>query len=130
LTVVNNLVTLLQEEIRLAVDTWSQTLLPAHFEAISLCWSESLANAPIPERVHLVSFLVQLHPHFPNWKGEVEYSLLQPPLTIASLVLSWDAIIETLLEDDYLQKHGGNDDGAAAAHLVIMTLPMLYWHFR
>jgi hypothetical protein len=36
--------------------------------------------------------------------------------------LSWDAIIETLLEDDYLQKHGGNDDGAAAAHLVIMPL--------
>jgi len=35
-------------------------------------------------------------------------------------VLSWDAIIETLLEDDYLQKHGGTDDGAAAAHLVIM----------
>src|SRR6266436_3121675 len=41
----------------------------------------------------------------------------------SSLVLSWDAIIETLLEDDYLQKHGGNDDGAAAAHLVTVTFP-------
>lgn len=43
------------------------------------------------------------------------------PLTNLLLVLSWDAIIETLLEDDYLQKHGSNDDGAAAAHLVIIN---------
>ena len=38
-------------------------------------------------------------------------------------MLSWDAIIETLLEDDYLQKHGGNDEGAVAAHLVRMNYP-------
>ncbi|KAF7976726.1 hypothetical protein HWV62_5909 [Athelia sp. TMB] len=42
----------------------------------------------------------KLHPHFPRWK-----------------VISWDAIIEALLEDDYLQKHGENDDGASTAHL-------------
>ena len=80
-----------------------------------------MANAPIRERVNLVSFLVQLHPHFPHWRGEFECRLSVYPLKKASLVLSWDAIIETLLEDDYLQKHGQNDDGAAAAHLVIMT---------
>lgn len=60
----------IQEEIRIAVDTWSQSLLPAHFEAISLCWNELLSKAPIAERVKLVSFLVQLHPHFPTWRGK------------------------------------------------------------
>lgn len=57
-----------QEENRLAVDTWSQTLLPAHLEAISECWNESLTKAPIADRAKLVSFLIQLHPHFPDWK--------------------------------------------------------------
>lgn len=63
----------LQEEVRLAVDTWSQTLLPAHFEAISLCWNESLTKAPIAERARLVAFLIQLHPHFPSWKGRCSW---------------------------------------------------------
>jgi hypothetical protein len=58
-----------QEEIRLAVDTFSSNLLPAHFEAISLCWNESLSKAPIAERIKLISFLSQLHPHFPSWNG-------------------------------------------------------------
>ena len=58
----------LQEEIRVAVDAFSSTLLPAHFEAISLCWSEAISKAPIGERVKLVAFLIQLHPHFPQWK--------------------------------------------------------------
>lgn len=107
-----------QEEIRLVVDTWSQSLLPAHFEAISLCWNESLAKAPIVERVKLVSFLVQLHSHFPTWRGNSSRNLHLERYTDSSTVLSWDAIIETLLEDDYLQKHGGNDEGAVAAHLV------------
>ncbi|EGN95947.1 hypothetical protein SERLA73DRAFT_93794 [Serpula lacrymans var. lacrymans S7.3] len=94
-----------QEEIRVAIDTWSQTLLPAHFEAISYCWNEAIGIAPISERVRLVSFLIQLHPHFPSWK-----------------VISWDVIIETLLEDEYLQKNGDDEDGPAAAHLVSIVL--------
>ncbi|EGO21469.1 hypothetical protein SERLADRAFT_372111 [Serpula lacrymans var. lacrymans S7.9] len=94
-----------QEEIRVAIDTWSQTLLPAHFEAISYCWNEAIGIAPISERVRLVSFLIQLHPHFPSWK-----------------VISWDVIIETLLEDEYLQKNGDDEDGPAAAHLSMYGL--------
>ena len=53
----------------MAVDTFSSTLLPAHFDAISSCWNESLATAPIAERTKLVSFLMQLHSHFNNWQG-------------------------------------------------------------
>lgn len=34
-------------------------------------------------------------------------------------VLSWDTINETLLEDEYALKHGGDEDGPASAHLVI-----------
>lgn len=64
-----------QEEIRLAVDTFSSTLLPAHFDAISLCWNEALAKAPVEDRVRLVSFLIQLRPHFPHWKGTQIYFL-------------------------------------------------------
>lgn len=59
-----------QEEIRLAVDTFSATLLPAHFEAISLCWGEALKRFPVTERLRLVSFLIQLHPHYPQWQGK------------------------------------------------------------
>lgn len=36
---------------------------------MSRCWNESLAKAPISERVKLVAFLIQLHPHFPRWPG-------------------------------------------------------------
>lgn len=60
-----------QEEIRLVVDTFASTLLPAHFDAISTCWNESLSKAPVVERVKLVSFLIQLHSHFPSWKGSM-----------------------------------------------------------
>lgn len=103
------------------VDTWSQSLLPAHFEAISLCWNESLAKAPIAERVKLVSFLVQLHSHFPTWRGNSSHNKHVEGFTDYLVVLSWDVILETLLEDDYVQKHGGNDEGAVAAHLVRST---------
>lgn len=51
------------------MDAFSSTLLPAHFDAISLCWNEFLAQAPIDERTKLVSFLLQLRPHFSTWKG-------------------------------------------------------------
>lgn len=60
----------IQEEIRLTVGTWSQTLLPAHHEAITLCWNEALNKAPIAERSRLVHFLLQLRPHFPFWRGK------------------------------------------------------------
>ena len=33
-------------------------------------------------------------------------------------VLSWNVIIETLLEGDYAQRMGDDGDGPAAAHLV------------
>ncbi|KAF8478567.1 hypothetical protein DFH94DRAFT_633058 [Russula ochroleuca] len=74
-----------QEEVKVAVDTWSRTLLPAHFEAITNCWNEALLRAPMSERVKLVNFLIRLHSLFPGWR-----------------VLSWDAIIEILSEEDYI----------------------------
>ncbi|KAJ7632645.1 hypothetical protein FB45DRAFT_913016 [Roridomyces roridus] len=77
-----------KEEIRLGVDTFASGLLPAHLEAISRCWTESLATSPIAERVKLISFLIQLRPYFPAWQG-----------------LAWDVIIDTLAEDEYDPKH-------------------------
>ncbi|KAJ7582678.1 hypothetical protein C8J56DRAFT_1167735 [Mycena floridula] len=71
-----------KEEVRLAVDTFSSTLLPVHFQNISLCWSEALAKSPVADRMTLVSFLIQLLPHFPTWK-----------------VVSWEVIIDTLTEE-------------------------------
>ncbi|KAI0797914.1 hypothetical protein C8Q75DRAFT_845203 [Abortiporus biennis] len=94
-----------KEEVRSAVETWSQSLLPGHLEAIALCWNEALNKIPVVERIKLVSFLLQLHSHFPTWK-----------------VLWWDAIIETLLENDFMQRNGEDDDGAAAAHLSLYGL--------
>lgn len=58
-----------QEEVRLSVQSSSAALLPAHLEIISQCWDESLSKAPIVERVRLISFLIQLRPRFPSWKG-------------------------------------------------------------
>lgn len=72
-----------QEEVKVAGDAWSQTLLPAHFEAITNCWNEALVKAPVSERVKLINFLIKLQSLFPSWR-----------------VLSWDAIIGVLSEDD------------------------------
>ncbi|KAI9446343.1 hypothetical protein H4582DRAFT_1905062 [Lactarius indigo] len=72
-----------QEEVKVAVDTWSQTLLPAHFEAITNCWNEALVKAPVSERLRLINFLIKLQSLFSSWR-----------------VLSWDVIIGVLLEDD------------------------------
>ncbi|KZT09437.1 uncharacterized protein LAESUDRAFT_741739 [Laetiporus sulphureus 93-53] len=69
-----------KEEVRLAVDTWSKTLLDVHFDAIALCYNESLANSPISDKIKLTTFLNQLHPHFPKWQ-----------------VLSWRSITDSLL---------------------------------
>ncbi|KAF9246494.1 hypothetical protein BU15DRAFT_40292 [Melanogaster broomeanus] len=94
-----------KEEIRTAIETWAQTLLPAHMDAITACWNDAFASLPAPERLRLTTFLLQLHPHFPTWK-----------------TLSWNVIIEALLEDSYLQNNGNNEDGPAAAHLVSLLL--------
>lgn len=58
-----------QEEVKFAVDTWSQTLLPAHFEAITNCWNEALIKAPVSERVRLINFLIKLQSLFSSWRG-------------------------------------------------------------
>ncbi|KAI0093920.1 hypothetical protein BDY19DRAFT_989447 [Irpex rosettiformis] len=95
-----------KEEIRVAADTWSQTLLPAHMASIAQCWDEALGKAPMAERVRLVNFLLHLRNHFPRWK-----------------VLTWETIMETLRENDFLLKNGNGEDGAAAAHLSFYGLP-------
>jgi hypothetical protein len=78
----------------------SQTLLPPHLEAIARCWDEYLLKASFVERVQLVSFLLQLHPYFPTWK-----------------ILSWECIVESMLEDDFISTHGG-DDVDILTHMV------------
>lgn len=66
----------------MAVETWTQTLLPVHFDAIGVCWTEALNKVPVTERVRLISFLTQLRPHFPTWKGASTYSYFaKSPLT-------------------------------------------------
>ncbi|KAJ7063344.1 hypothetical protein C8F01DRAFT_1132647 [Mycena amicta] len=88
-----------KEEIRVIVDTFASGLLPAHLDAISLCWMESL-TMPIAERVKLVSFLIQLRPYYPHWQ-----------------VLSWDALIEALSEEDDDANHTAT--AAVSAHLSL-----------
>ena len=58
-----------QEEVKVAVDTWSQTLLPPHFEAIKNCWNEALLKAPVSERMRLINFLTKLQSLFSSWRG-------------------------------------------------------------
>ncbi|KAI1795782.1 hypothetical protein LXA43DRAFT_1163651 [Ganoderma leucocontextum] len=95
-----------REEVRLAVDIWTQTLQAAHFEAIALCWDEALAKSPIPDRTKLVSFLNQLRSHFPQWR-----------------LLSWDILLEALLETEFIQRNGDDEDGPMSAHLSMYGLP-------
>lgn len=94
-----------KEEVRTAVNTWLQTLLSAHLDAIASCWNDAFPYLPMSKRLRLVSFLLQLQPHFPTWR-----------------VLSWSTIIETLLEYDYLQHNSNDEDGPAAAHLEMYGL--------
>ncbi|KAG1782540.1 hypothetical protein EV702DRAFT_387062 [Suillus placidus] len=94
-----------KEEVRTAVDTWLQTLLSAHLDAIASCWSDAFPYLPTSKRLRLVSFLLQLQSHFPTWR-----------------VLSWSTVIETLLEYDYLQHNSNDEDGPAAAHLEMYGL--------
>ncbi|KIY43409.1 hypothetical protein FISHEDRAFT_10379, partial [Fistulina hepatica ATCC 64428] len=69
-----------KEEIRLMMDTATAGLHPAHFDAISACWSDYMTKSPIAERWELVSFLVRLHPHFPRWKGKRFQKVLKSTL--------------------------------------------------
>ncbi|KAG1827253.1 uncharacterized protein BJ212DRAFT_1256361 [Suillus subaureus] len=94
-----------KEEVRTAVDTWLQTLLSAHLDAIASCWNDAFPYLPMSKRLRLVSFLLQLQSHFPTWR-----------------VLSWSTVIETLLEYDYLQHNSNDEDGPAAAHLLSIAL--------
>ncbi|KAI0670290.1 hypothetical protein C8Q78DRAFT_114403 [Trametes maxima] len=95
-----------REEVRLSVDTWSQTLLPAHFDAMTLCWDEALVKSPIADRAKLASFLNQLRSHFPHWR-----------------LLSWDVVLEALLESDFIQRNGDDEDGPMSAYLSMYGLP-------
>ncbi|KAI6005919.1 hypothetical protein EDD15DRAFT_2384583 [Pisolithus albus] len=88
-----------KEEIRAAVETWSQTLLTPQLEVIASCWSTALLVLKPPERLQLVVFLTQLQPHFPAWK-----------------ILSWDAIIEALQGDDQTGKK---------VALILLSLQMM-----
>ena len=96
------------------METWSETLLPPHYEAISLCWDEALNKAPIAERSRLVHFLLQLRPHFPSWRGmDFIYRIADPTVDFYSCfqpVLRWETITETLLEHDFIQQNGNNGD--------------------
>ncbi|PCH38065.1 hypothetical protein WOLCODRAFT_136025 [Wolfiporia cocos MD-104 SS10] len=87
------------EEVRLAVETWSKTLLEAHLDAIALCWNDSLAKSPISDRIKLVSFLNQLHPHFSTWP-----------------VLPWELMIEIFFEHDYVHKSGDGTGDSVTTH--------------
>ena len=50
---------------------WTETLLATHLEAIASCWQSALPALQPLERLRLVTFLLQLQPHFPTWKGNV-----------------------------------------------------------
>lgn len=115
----------LQEEIRVAVETFSASLLPAHFGAISACWSESISKTPIKERIRLISFLIQLRPHFPTWKGKKRLTVIfQRFILSAVIVLSWEAAIEALLEESYGDMEAYNEDTPVAARLVSGLSPL------
>ncbi|KAF8328909.1 uncharacterized protein EI90DRAFT_3063988 [Cantharellus anzutake] len=88
------------EENRQIVDVACQSFLQVHLDAISRCWDESLLKAPIGERVRLVRFLLRLHPYFPTWR-----------------VLSWDAIVDSMLEDDLISSHGVDDGSNIIAQI-------------
>jgi hypothetical protein len=45
---------------------------------------------------------------------------------MSDIVLTWETIIDTLLESDFLARNGGYDDGAVAAHLVRTCLTIQF----
>ena len=55
----------------MSVNTWLQTLLPDHLDAIASCWNDAFFALSVSQRLRLVSFLLQLQSHFPTWRGNV-----------------------------------------------------------
>ncbi|KAL4074405.1 hypothetical protein V8B97DRAFT_1868478 [Scleroderma yunnanense] len=102
-----------KEEIRTAVVTWTETLLPTHLGAIASCWQNALPSLQPPERLRLVAFLHQLQPHFPKWK-----------------TLSWKVIIEALLKDEKEDsltpvRRSSSDQTEFRVALLLLSLQMM-----
>lgn len=114
----------------MSVQSSSTALLPAHLEVISQCWDEALSKAPIAERVRLISFLIQLRPHFPSWKGAFEkYLTFKISDSYSLSVLSWDVIIETLMEYDD-DSHGGHTRSSIAGVSSRLSVDINYIDFK
>ncbi|EJD52997.1 hypothetical protein AURDEDRAFT_180591 [Auricularia subglabra TFB-10046 SS5] len=79
-----------RETIKLAADTWLQTLLPAHMEAIAACWDAYVSSAPVSGRARLIAFLIQLQPHFPKWQT----------LTWGTIEVLLDTLYSRAVEDE------------------------------
>ncbi|KXN89237.1 Protein kinase C delta type [Leucoagaricus sp. SymC.cos] len=89
-----------KEEIRLIVKSHCSSLLPAHFEAITRCFDETITRVPFSDRIKLVSFLAQLRIHFPRWR-----------------ILSWSAALEVLAEYSENDQHlFGESETVSALH--------------
>ncbi|KAJ7285806.1 hypothetical protein C8J57DRAFT_1431486 [Mycena rebaudengoi] len=83
---------------------WRSSVTEIFYRFFFALWAdekESLAKSPIAERVKLASFLIQLRPYFPSWK-----------------VLSWEVIIDTLLEDEYDQRNNQVLDRSSCMYLI------------
>jgi hypothetical protein len=59
-----------QEDVRIAADGVKAALLPTHLDAISDFWNGALPESTVAERLSIVSFLLQLHPHLPRWQSK------------------------------------------------------------
>lgn len=64
------------------------------------CWGDHLLQGVPSEKTRLVSFLLRLHPYFPDWR-----------------LLTWDSIKECMLEDDFVSG-GGEEDDDILSHMV------------
>ena len=89
-----------QEDARHAAEVAANTLTHVHRDALTKCWNEHLLRGTHHEQIRLVSFLLRLHPYFPDWP-----------------ILSWESIRESMLEDDYVSPRG-NDSEDILAHMV------------
>ena len=56
----------------MASETWAQTLQAAHHQSLTACFNDALLQSSITEKLQLVSFLLQLRPHFIAWKGDLK----------------------------------------------------------
>ena len=96
-------------------------------QSITVCFNEALSRAPVTEKRELVSFLLLLRNHFSMWKGKRTISSETRRCSFMSKVLSWDVIIETLMDDEFTQRND-TEESPASAHLVytILDLFILY----